>query len=316
MNALQNILARKTVMVLIVVSVAAMFVIIDFGYRSWRAANDPNEVLRRTIARSLEENMSKVSCAYLTWNSEYKGFGPWSNKPQTVGQHQLWLADDKIAMFSQVSTLIPDPNGKMLSNDTTNLMTYDGKKFRAIETPSASAGKAEMVISSRPPRNWHIDNYLQRVGWQRDHALIDLSRGTAPGIEQWEIEEGGVIVRTFRNSRTGQVGIWIYDIEKAYELITYETYVKEDVLQSRTTTEYVQVSGGAWFPTSVITERYNIQNGDLISQSKMVVDLNKSAFNEPSVIPDNVFEIAVDPNTEVIDLTHLKTRLKMRLNDI
>ncbi|MHC4169360.1 MAG: hypothetical protein ACYSWQ_20625 [Planctomycetota bacterium] len=308
MNALQNILAKKTVLVLIVVSVAALFVIINFSYRSWRAASDPNEVLPRTIARAVEENMSKLSCARLTWNSEYKGFGLWSDKPQTVGQHQLWLVDDKIAVLSEVSTSIPDPNGKVSSNDTTNLMTYDGKTFRATRTPSGSGGKTKMLISNQPPNNWHKHNYLQRVRWQPDRALINVSRGTEPGIEQWRTEEGSVIVRTFRNARTGQVGVWTYDIEKAYGLITYENYAKEDVLQSRTTTQYTQVSGGAWFPTSVIREGYNIQNGDLLSRSKMVVDLNKSAFNEPSEIPDDVFEIEVDPNTEVIDLTALEDK--------
>ncbi len=315
MKAPQNILAKKTVLLLVVAGVAALFVIIGLSDRSWRTATDPDEVLRNTIAQAIEENISKLSCAHLVWNSEYKSFGQWSNKPQIAGQHQLWWVNNKIAILSEASTSIPDPNGQVLSNHKTTFITYDGKKFRVTEMLSGSAGKTEIVISKKPPHNWYEDNYMQKVGWQGTGGLINVSKGNEPGVEQWRTEKDNVIKRTFHNTMTGQVGVWIYDVEKAYGLVTYETYVKENTLQSRTTTQYIQVSGGAWFPISVIRDGYNIQNGELLYRNKMDVDVNKSAFNDPSAIPEDVFEIEIGPNTEVIDLTSLKTRLKMRMND-
>ncbi|TKJ34613.1 MAG: hypothetical protein CEE38_17225 [Planctomycetes bacterium B3_Pla] len=315
MKASQNILAKKTVLLLIVVGVAALFVIIGFSYRSWRAATDPNEVLRRTVAEGIQDNVSKLSCAVLVWNSERKSFGPWSNKPETAGNHQLWWNNNKIAILCKENTTIYDPNGQVLSNQKTTFMTYDGKKFQVAEIPARSVGKVEMVISKKPPHNWCENNYMQKVGWQGNGGLINVSKGNEPGVEQWRTEEGKVIKRTFHNTRTGQVGVWTYDIEKAHGLITYESYCKVNILQSRTTIQYKQVSGGAWFPISVITAGYNIQNGELLYRNKIDVDVNKSAFNNPSAIPEDVFKIEIGPNTEIIDLTSLKTRLRMRLND-
>lgn len=50
-------------------------------------------------------------------------------------------------------------------------------------------------------------------------------------------------------------------------------------------------------------------------RSRIEVDIQKSVFNDLSVIPDDAFELEIDPNDEVTDLTSLKTRLKRFLND-
>ena len=142
-----------------------------------------------------------------------------------------------------------------------------------------------------------------------------MSKATEPGVEYWLTEDNETIKRTFHNTRTGQVGVQFFDVEKAYGLTIYENYAKENALQLRRTIQYKLVSGGAWFPISVITEGHNIQNGELIYRYKMELDSTKSTFNDPSTIPEDVFELKIGPNTEVTDLTSLKTRLKMRLND-
>jgi hypothetical protein len=315
LKAPQNILTKKTFLLLIIAGVAALFVIIGFSYRSWQAETDPNEVLRNTIAQAIEENILKLSCAHLIWTSEHKSFGQWSNKPQTTGQHQLWWNNNRTAISYKTCTKSQDPNGQVSSKEESTLITHDGKVYRVAEMPTGSTGKVEMVISKKRPYQFRRNNYLQRVGWQGRSRLTDVSKGNEPGLERWLVEDQKRIKRTFHNTRTGQVGIKIYDIENAYGLITLENYAKDNRLQSRTTVQHMQISGGAWFPVSVVRDGYNIQNGELLYQHKMELDIDKSVFNDPSAIPEDVFELEIGPNTEVLDLTSLKTKLKMRLND-
>jgi len=315
MNAPQNILAKKTILLLIVAGAVALLVITGFNYRSWCAATDPNEVLRNTIAQAIDENISKLSCAHLIWSSEHKSFGQWSNKPQSSGQNQLWWYNNKTALLTETYTKSQDPNGQISSKKELTRITHDGKVYRHVEMPTGSTGKAEMVISKKRPYEFYNNNYLQRIGWQGGGLLTDVSKPTEPGVEHWLAENNQTIKWTFHNIRTGQVGVRTYDIEKAYGLITLENYAKEYTLQSRTTIQHKQISGGAWFPVSVVTDGYNIQNGELLYRHKMELVIDKSVFNDPSAIPEDVFELEIGPNTEVHDLTSLETKLKMFLND-
>ena len=300
---------------LLIIALATVLIIIGFSLSTRRAIRDPNDIMRDTIDQGIQDNVSKLSCAILVWSSESKGFGPWSNKPETKKTHQLWWNNNKTAISSDIKTTITDPNGQVSSNQETTFMAYDGKKFRVAEMPTVPTGKVEIGISKKPTPRFRRNNYLHTVGFQGRGGFNQISKPTEPGVEHWLTEEGKVIKRTFHNTRTGQVGVRVYDIEKNHMLVTRESYVKEDVFQSRTTIQYKQVSGGAWFPVSVVSEHYNIQNGELISRSKMEVDINKSVFNDPSAIPDEVFELEIGPNAEVTDLTSWKTRLKRFLND-
>jgi len=256
---------------LLIIGLATVLIIIGYSLSVHRANPDPNDIMRYTIAQGIQNNVSKLSCAILVWSSERKGFGPWSNKPEIKGTHQLWWNNKKIALSCETNTTIHDPNGQVSSNQEITFMTYDGKKFRVAEMPTGLTGKVEIGILKKPTERFHHNNYLQTVGWQGRGGLNHISKPTEPG--------------------------------------------KEDVLQLRRTIQYKQVSGGVWFPISVVTENYNIQNGELIYRSKMEVDIQKSVFNDPSIIPDEAFELEIGPNAEVKDLTSLKTRLKRFLND-
>ena len=96
----------------------------------------------------------------------------------------------------------------------------------------------------------------------------------------------------------------------AYGLVTALNYYKEDALQGKTTLQYMQLSDGSWFPFSVITEQYNIQTGEVIARHKFELDIDKSVFNDPSATPEDAFELKLGSNTNVTDLTSLKTRFK------
>ncbi len=315
MKAPQKMLDKKLVLLLTAVGLAGMFVIIGISYCSWQAGTDPNELLRKTINEAIEDNRSRLSCANLVWNSEYKGYGLWSNKPEITGNHQLYWNNKKIAISSKTSTTVRDPNGQVSTNQEMTALTYDGKTYRVAEMPPGLAGKVQMLISKKPTYHFRTNNYLLTVGWQGRGGRNHVPKATEPGVEQWITEESKTIARTFRNTRTGYVGIRTYDIEKAYGLVTYLNYHKQDVLQSQTTFEYMQLSDGSWFPVSVITEGYNNKNGELLYRDKIKLDSSKSVFNDPSAIPEGAFELEVGPNTEVTDLTSLKTRLKRFLNN-
>jgi hypothetical protein len=167
---------------------------------------------------------------------------------------------------------------------------------------------------------------LQDIGWQGPgliNRVIHIKKGTRgrePGTNHWTIEVGKdgrkLIKREFRNSRTGQIGRRYYDAEKGYGLVCEKSYISPTQLRSQTTIKYEQVSGGAWFPVEVNYELFNIQNGELIHCRKMEIDLDKSVFNEPSVIPEDIFDLEIYTNTDVTDYNGVLTRIREKINDI
>jgi len=307
-------LTKKTGRWFAVLAVAVVTVIIGLTRSPHFGASDPNDIIRNTVAQGIQENISKLSCAMLVWNSEQKCFGLWSGKPDSTGNHQLWWNNNKIAISSKTTTTISDPNGQVSTSQEMACLTYDGKTYRVVEMPTGLVGKAELLISKKPKYHYYTFNYLAAVGWQGDGGFNHVSKGgepgLEPGIEHWSTENGQLIKWTFHNTRTGQEGVRIYDAEKAYGLVTDLNYCKEDVLQAKTTLQYMQLSDGSWFPFSVITEKYNIQTGEVIARHKSELDIDKSVFNDPSATPEDAFELKLGSNTNVTDLTSLTTRFK------
>jgi len=277
---------------------------------------DPNNVLRDAIARGIQDNTTKLSCIVLLWKSQAIYFGPWSDKPERVGEHQLWWDGRRTAISCVMRSTTSDPNGSVSSDLRTHFMTYDGREFRRAELPATAGGKAEMIIESKP--RYHAgENYLTEIGWLGRGLISHIcvkSPPAEPGTLRYS-QQGRLIRIEFHNSRTGQIGIDTYDSEKAYGLVTKENYAQAGKMQARTTIEYAQVPGGAWFPICVVTEGFSIQTGELIHRSKLEVDVGKSIFNDPAALPEGIFELKAGPNTEIKDLMSLRTRIKMRLND-
>jgi hypothetical protein len=287
--------------------------------------NDPNDVLRDTVIEGLNENIAKLSSAILVWRSTGKGYNAWSSRPETKGKHQLWWSNKRIAISYKSDSISHDENGQTLLKQNTRLMAYNGKDFRMVDIPTVPSQKAEMVVL-RKPRYEPEENYLQDVGWHGwgliGHVL-QMKKGMPgrePGTDHWSIEVGKdgrrLIKWEYRNSRTGQIGKSYYDVEKGYGLVCKESYASLTQLQARTTIKYKQVSGGAWFPVDYNYEHFNIQNGEIIQRRKMEIDLGKSAFNDPSAIPEDIFDLEINPNTEVTDYTDVLTRFREAINDI
>jgi len=303
-------LTKKTGRWFLILAVAAVIAMIGLTRSSYFAPSYPNDVVGNKVAQGIQENVSKLACAMLVWHSEQKCFGVWSNNPEIAGTHQLWWNNNKIAISSKTSTTISDSNGLVSTSQEMTCLTYDGKTFRVAEMPTGSTGIAELLISKKPTYHYYASNYLEAVGWGGNGGLNHVSKPTEPGIEHWLIEDNNTIERTFHNTRTGQVGVQTYDVEKAYGLVTALNYYKEDVLQGKTTLQYMQLSDGSWFPCSVIEEGYNTQTGEVITRHKMDLDIDKSAFNDPCATPEDAFELKLGSNTNVTDLTSLKTKIK------
>ena len=315
-------ITKNTVWGFLIIGLTTVLIVIGISLITRQVIHDPNDIQRDAVIDGIKANTAKLKCAVITWSSDVSYFGAMAarigpEKSYQIGNgtHQLWWNNKKIAVSWNNKTTVKDPNGQVSSKQEKTFVTYDGKTFRTAVMPTGLTGNIEVVISKEPPNRFLENNYLQTVGWQGRSGFNNVSKATEPGMERWQTEEDKMLKRTFHNTRTGQIGIWTYDIEKNYVLVASEYYEKENTIQSKTTIQYKQFSGGVWFPVSVVTESFNIQNGELIYRSRMDVDINKSVFNDPSAIPDEVFELEIGPNNKVKDLTSLKTRLKRFLND-
>jgi len=311
---------------LVGISLVVVPAIIGLFSRSAHVSSDPNDILRDATIQGVQGNIAKLSSAAVVWRSESISFGPWADKPKRVGDHQLWWDGRRTAISCTTCSTTQDPNGHISSDHRARFITYDGKEFRVAELPTTAAGRAEMTILKRP-RYRPGENYLRDVGWQREGGGLISEvvheahmKNREPGTDSLSIETGEdgnrLVKREFHNSKTGQIGISYYDADKGYGLVRMDNYASATQLQVRTIVRYRQVSGGAWFPVDVNSVSFNIQTGELLVRSKMEVDVDKSIFNDPAALPEDVFELEAGPNTEVQDLTSLTTKLKMLMNDI
>lgn len=303
---------------LIIIGLAAAFVINGVTRSLHQASPDPNDILHDKVVQGIQDNVSKLSCAVLVWSSERSVLRPGSEKPEPTENYTLWWKNNKIAISRSTNTIISDPNGQVSSNQETRFIVYDGNKYQVADLPIGKTGQGELLISKEPPSDWYENNYLQIIGWQGYAGLNHVFKAGVPGIDLWSTEstteDSKLIEREFRESKTPLVGCWRYDLAQGGMLVSRKRYYKQQ-LQTQKSIRYAKVTGGAWFPVSVITEQYNVQNGELISRSRLEIDIENSVFNDPSALPEDVFEIKIGPNAKVEDLTSLKTRLKRRLND-
>jgi hypothetical protein len=284
----------------------AMAVCLLGGLTVSKAAADSNDLLYHGVVEALRENITKVTSAILVSRTESIGYGPWSGRSYK-GQQQLWWSGEKLAVSNTWESIRLDENGELVKATDATVMAWNGKDFRVKDAKKDESGKVDIALLRQPSYSAG-QNYLQDVGWQGGGLLGQVFAeplATEPGTHHWSTEDAGdagkLIKWEFRNSRTGQVGKWYYDIGKGCGLVCYENYASPTQLAQRTTIRYEQVSKGAWFPVDVNTLDFNIQTGQVLLGSRTQIDLAKSVFDEPSAIPEGVFELEIGPNMEVSD---------------
>ena len=308
---------------LLATGLAALMLIFLFILIKSEPISDPNDIISISVSKKVRENISKLTNAVLVWSYERKGFGPWINEPEIKGNYKLYWNKNRTAISCDIITTTKDPNNQLSSNQEKSISIFDGKKFLWAQLPKTAADNTEVVIMKKQEYKRN-DNYLSTIGWQGFGLLnvdsdASLRKHRSPGYELWTVVDSNdgrkLIKHEFHNTKTGQVGITYYDPRQGFVVVCDENYASAGHLQSSLNLRYVQVSGGAWFPVEYNMTNFNIQNGEIIAQSKTKVNLEKSVFNDPSAIPNDVFEFNLNPNDKVIDATSLKTRLKLFLND-
>jgi hypothetical protein len=316
-------LTRKTKFVLLIAALAAVLLIFNFNLDTHKDTKDPNDILRISAAKGVRENIAKLTSAVLVWNYERKCFGVWAHEPEVIGNYQLWWNKNKTAISLDNVTSVKDPNGLVTSNKKKTFMSYNGKKFLEADMPAGGSGNNKIYIQKKSAF-YGNENYLRTIGWQGLGVLnleLDekLRKHREPGTEKWSTVDSNdgikLIKWEFHNSKTGQVGIKYYDPQQGFGVVFHDGYASEGHLQSRQNLRYIQVSGGAWFPVEYNTTNFNIQNGEIIMQSNIKINIEKSVFNSPSAIPSDVFEFKPGPNDELLDETSFIQRIKHFLND-
>ena len=291
-------------------------------FDNWSIAkglDDAEKTLRDAVVEGIKTNTSKLDCAVITWRSELSSFGaladrigPEESYQLQKGTHQLWWKGKKTAANSRTDSLIYGENVKPSVSTNKVRMVYDGKVFRA-KSPRPKQPEMSDVLLHKDPRFKQGDNYLREIGWEnRAEILINgvtlKGPGREPGTQHLSIEAGDdgskLVKHAFYNSRTGQVGFWYYDIDKDYALVRFDNYASETQLAMRKDYRYEQMQGGVWFPVEMTVTGFNVTNGEKVSCNKMVVDVSKSVFNDPSAVPNEVFELEIGRNAEISDFLH------------
>jgi hypothetical protein len=268
----------------------------------------PTNVLRKAVIESLRNNISKLTSAVLVLRWESKFDGAWSDRPEEKGEQKLWWSgDEEFAAFNTREYVARDENGQMSKTIDRKIIAWNGKVFRLKDMTDSKSGEVKMAVLKEPRLSGN-EHFLRDIGWQGENlisgVLVEPFR-REPGTYYWSEEDGKngdkLIKSEFVNLRIGQIGIRYYDSGKGCGLVCYESYCTATRLQSRTTIRYEQVSGGAWFPVEVNRVCFNIQNGEVISHRNTKIDIDKSVFNNPSAIPDGIFELKIKLDAEVFN---------------
>ena len=286
--------------------IGVMVVLFLVGANVSNIAAKSTDVLRNAVVEGIEGNLTMLNTAHLVWQTEFGAYNPYTREKldDLKGEHELWWDGDKIATSYTEEQWVQNGNDELVKKVYGRETVYNANQFR-VRTEK-NDGSYSMALA-KEPRFLPEEDYLKISGWRISGMLKPLYDETKPDHikDNWLIENGDdgskLIKWEIHNNKTGQIGIRWFDPEKGFVLVSYENYASLDHLQSRTTFQYQQVSGGAWFPIEVNRESFNIQTGEILQYNNAKVDVNKSFFNDASRIPADTFEMKIGPDTEVSD---------------
>lgn len=99
---------------------------------------------------------------------------------------------------------------------------------------------------------------------------------------------------------------YYFDPQKAYSLIRLDSYVDDGSLWHRVEYDVREVAAGVWFAVDRRFSLFDTETGKLRSLNRASVDLDRSSFNRPDLIPASIYQIS-KPGSRISALS--KTQL-------
>ncbi len=258
-----------------------------------RTDDQSNTNLETILLDGFRENRSKFKCGLLAWTRKTinDGFGgPVKDKYETEGSFQLWWDGKKIATKYVDERVFTDRTGQRWRIEAqTGGNAYDGS------------------LLSRKPKFRLYENWFEEViRWtgalppDKDISTMKKLRYVSLDWSIIEVEGKKQIKLIIKNLKDGASGIRYFDLSRGCNQVRRESYNAQGQLCNRETRKLQQVSGGGWFPVEVDMKSTN-REGKVTLHQRFVLDMKRCSFNEPSAIPDGIFEFSTAKEEEQLN---------------
>ncbi len=282
----------------------ALTIILGISSEAPASNSDPND-LYDIVVKGILENSRKLTSASLVWHKTEKINEPNSTHPEMKGTYQLWWDGQKLATKSDYDVIFTNPEGIQQIRRSGRHKVYDGKEFRTVKNVT----EPRSIGISNNPNFDQEDNWFVNIRWPGNRRsiieMLNHARANKELQQDWSfVEKDGLkLIKHFMwniNKNIDTYEVEYYDPSKGFNLVCYEAYY-EGKMRLKKTIGLNQVKGGAWFPVETDLTSSLPDSDTAIIYRTMKIDLEKSAFNNISAIPPEVFEIEITDNMKIHD---------------
>jgi len=259
-----------------------------------RTTNKSDLDIETKLLDGFRENRDKFKCGILAWTRTTKNDGFIGDEEyETKGSFQLWWDGKKIATRYTDDKIFSDSiSGRYWVEKQTGGNAYDGS------------------LLSRKPRFGLYENWFEDViRWQGrgslDNLILMLKKQKHIAVN-WSIVDvdGNKLFKLLTKNMNetapdyGTYGVEYYDPSKGYGLANQEWYNSQNQLRMKHTVKLEQVIPDGWFPVEIDLKSIAPKQGKIRLHNHFELDLKRCSFNDPSAIPEGIFEVSTAKEQE------------------
>ena len=263
------------------------------------------DAVRHAVLEGIRQNEDRFFCGVLHWelHTSEDEYIP-GRKLNRQGDFSLFWDGEKVATryLQDLVTPVGD-KGEVTVARGGERKSFDGKEFREV----SNVENPKSIAISYKVRFRAYENYFETSGWYEKNTFhSDFSN---PQKSDWIKFEAFSITKddlelikvNGTNTKDGAKIVWYFDPQKSNCLVLEEWYDPQGRLYVEKTFSYQEVSGGAWFPTEIDSKSIDVDTQKLQLHHHFALDMEKSSFNDPSRISEDVFHIPITPDMEISD---------------
>lgn len=240
--------------------------------------NKTDADIETMLLDGFRENRDKFKCGVLAWshittNDRYLAAG----RNELKGSYQLWWDNKKIATKYADEQFSGDSTGRRWIQTQTGRNAYDGG------------------FPSKKPKFRDYENWFEQIirwsgSFSLDKEIAEMKRHKHVSSD-WsiiDVEDQKHIKLTLKNLKDEAYSVRYFDLSKGCNQVRYEMYNAQKRLYYLATRTLQQDNGDGWFPVEV-DWKFIDPDGKVEARHSFKMDLKRCSFNDPSAIPEGIF---------------------------
>jgi len=245
----------------------------------------------RILVDEFRENRDIFKSGVLTWilteKNEGLSEGP---RTETKGMFQLWWDGRKITTkYAQERT---DLDADVVIDKRQGGNSYNGKLLSKKPRFDSNENWFGQVINWTGPRA--VDQEIPALR-KRRNVILNFSTVIVDGKELLKL-----ISKNTDKATADYLAYTLryFDPSKNYGLVNEEWYTADNRLRLRFSYKLREVIPDGWFPVDVNIKGFSLKDGKVYLERHLALDLERCRFNDPSAIPDGIFDFSAKKEHE------------------